>query len=419
MDLYKRDVIKQSLIESNIPIVGEDLLNYIITKFETESLVSQVANIQYLNSPIAKLPSFITLYSGKKDIYENQIDYINSRILFLNNITLDLSTNNNYILSNNAEIKILYIYASKKAILVKIINGNIEENTTFNINPSIKILSISANRTLINTFLPIVEENFEDSNFLNLSLKTFKLETSTKILKSSLSIEDIQDILNLYKENAYKILGDILYKEIVKYIDYSFIKYVKSIAKPVTDINVSPTQNYEDISFTLQHKIHLMIKDIVQKTNIDRKCYILTDPTTFSILATNNIDGETIFNAVSDEHNNIFNTNNIYLAGYLNKIYPVYVDPFSDKNDNYILVGYLGNPENKYDINSSIIYGLYNIALLVNDYSVLGKSLIALAVRSVLKRTPLDENEEGLANSSLFNICQITYDIPNNIPFGL
>lgn len=410
----------------------------LIKKIYVESLISQVADVQPLTSPVGKVAALIATYSGEGSSAESNLHPDNSFLIRVADVTglnvLDVLT-----ASDASTFKIHYI--EDKSLLVSRESG-IHVPVKTDVFTSVGPLDVDENPTTINRTVTYATKNraslkkvFKgytgaavngsgrylgysygyDNNsaikHLGFETRTFNVVTETRKLKSKFSAEQIQELQNVYQENGIEVASESLANEIRQEIDKEFIAYLKFIAKISTSasldlsrsIAAAPSGALQDVASDIVANMFLAAEQIVKDTKRSRRMFIMVDPITAAFVQTT-----TFFTSVPESEKNIYRVGNI-------GNYPLYVDLYAEPDEHYVVVGYRGSQDN--DGDSGIIYAPYTSTVLNATDTNFKENLLYLDRHSIVRHPQdtgnTDPNDKwsltNEGNSDFFKMFTIDY----------
>lgn len=404
----------------------EPLITNLVKKIYPESLVAQIASIQPTSSPIAKIATLYSLYTGNDSNNNNEIHLENSRI-----VTIPVSADANFVVGNqytsggNA-FTVFYKETAKQYsstttsagdfltrefadtyvhLLVRIDSGSI---TTGDVFLGETLLYVSSNRNVIKRIFKDysgILENNTDLREINFEIRTSIIESKSKKIRTKFTQEKLQDLQALYKEKAYDLVAEFIGDEIRQEIDREIIQYLKNISTPMprdVDLSISLARTGGDlggITYDLYASIFLAIEEIVRATKRNRTMFILADSATVAILMLNPLHSE----AKPED-------SNPYYVGQVGA-YPVYCDPYS--TEHYVMVGYRYFSDNTTD--SGLIFSPYsNIVVETPGTDAPFTQNFLTMNRYAYTRHPQDSGT-GLYDSDFFRYFAVNISDPGDV----
>ncbi len=409
----------------------------LIKKIYPDSFVAEIADIQPLSAPMAKVGALYSLYTGYDNSALENTHMYNS---FLVTTTTGGFALNDVWTGYGATYTVRYyeqFKASNGVTYYKILlsmetgahvptKGDVFDDTTNSTNYTITYGTW--NRAAINKIfrgytgapygdngafvgIPYLTDSNTSDRFLGFETRTINATTGARKIKSRFSREQLQDILHIYKEQGVALAAESMASEIRQEIDKEVISYMKFISEITTSVplNLQVSSgiingSLQDVTNDLIANIYLAAEQIVRDTKRNRSIFIMADPITVSFLQIN------AFHTQAQ-----FNQNNPYLVGHLG-IYPLYCDLYADVNEHYIMVGYLGSNNN--DGDSGIIYCPYTTTLHVApDPTYFTENMLFLQ-RYAMIRHPQDLgnvnpddpwNLENAGNSDFFKMFIVDF----------
>lgn len=377
-----------------------ELIKPILYKVYTESLVSEIADIQPLKGPVGKVYTLFSSYGGDTD---NNINSKNSTIVVLDVNTL---TNNDVITTATGTGTV--VYSEDNKILVHITSGYFEINQMINTS---KILDVITNRNYIRrTFKnysgPYSTNNGESLNDvqeISHELIGKTIEAKTRKLKSKVSQEVIDDLKNMYGEDfREEVLENEFASELIQSIDNEVITYLKTIATPITDVVLKNSLGMQSgiaaLSEDIYANLYKLTIDIMRNTKRKKNFFVLADAATTALLLNSPL------HAKPQE-----DKTNTYFMGKVGGLFNLYMDPYSI--DHYVLVGYKSENDTLGD--AGLIFAPYINTITETIDPDTGKNIFFNIMRYDYITHPQDTTT-GNSDSIFFKMFNINMsDIPN------
>ncbi len=377
-----------------------ELIKPILYKVYTESLVSEIADIQPLKSPVGKVYTLFSSYGGKSG---EHINSINSTIIVLSENTLVLGDS-----VSTATGTGTVEHSEDNKILVHIASGYFEPNQTIG---TATILDVITNRNYIRrTFKnysgPLITadgENLTNIPEISHELIGRTLEVKTRKLKSKVSQEVMEDLRNMYGEDFQKeVLENEFASEIIQSIDNEVISYLKSIATPVSDVVLKNSLGMQSgiaaLSEDIYANLYKLTIDIMRNTKRKKNFFVLADAATTALLLNSPLHAK----PREDKKNT-------YYMGEVGGLFDLYMDPYSI--DHYVLVGY--KSENSELGDAGLIFAPYMNTIHESVDSDTGKSVFFNTMRYDYISHPQDTTT-GVSDSIFFKMFRVDMsDIPN------
>ena len=377
-----------------------ELIKPILYKVYTESLVSEIADIQPLKGPVGKVYTLFSSYGGNTG---EHINSTNSTIIVLSANTLSvgdpISTT-----TGTGTVE----YSEDNKILVHVSSGYFEANQLIG---TATILDVITNRNYIRrTFKnysgPLATADGENlSNVPEISHELIgnTLEVKTRKLKSKVSQEVMEDLRSMYGEDFQKeILETEFASEIIQSIDNEIITYLKTIATPISDVVLKNSLGMQSgiaaLSEDIYANLYKLTIDIMRNTKRKKNFFVLADAATTALL----------LNSPLHAKPQVDNTNT-YFMGKVGGLFNLYMDPYSV--DHYVLVGY--KSENSELGDAGLIYAPYMNTIHEAVEADTGKSVFFNTMRYDYISHPQDTTT-GVSDSIFFKMFNIDMsDIPN------
>lgn len=391
--------INEMTVTSDISQYPE-LIKPVLYKVYTESLMSEIADIQPLSAPVGKVYTLFSSYGGNSGEHMNSK---NSTIMFLDTnpyVADDIITST----SGSGTVE----YSEDNKILVRIDSGYFEVNQTIGTST---ILDIITNRNYIRrTFknysgphTTAVGEELSNIPEITHELIGKTLEAKTRKLKSKVTQEFIQDLQAMYGEDFQKeVLENEFASEMIQSIDNEIIGYLKSIATPITDIVLKNSLGMQSgiaaLSEDIYANLYKLTIDIMRNTKRKKNFFVLADAATTALL----------LNSPLHAKPQADNTNT-YMMGKVGGLFNLYIDPYSV--DHYVLVGYRSEDAELGD--SGLIFAPYMNTIHEAIEPDTGKSVFFNTMRYDYITHPQDTTT-GNSDSIFFKMFRVDMtDIPN------
>lgn len=377
-----------------------ELIKPILYKVYTESLVSEIADIQPLKGPVGKVYTLFSSYGGNTG---EHINSTNSTIIVLSANTLSVGDPIGTTTGTGT-----VEYSEDNKILVHVSSGYFEANQLIG---TATILDVITNRNYIRrTFKnysgPLATADGENlSNVPEISHELIgnTLEVKTRKLKSKVSQEVMEDLRSMYGEDFQKeILETEFASEIIQSIDNEIITYLKTIATPISDVVLKNSLGMQSgiaaLSEDIYANLYKLTIDIMRNTKRKKNFFVLADAATTALL----------LNSPLHAKPQVDNTNT-YFMGKVGGLFNLYMDPYSV--DHYVLVGY--KSENSELGDAGLIYAPYMNTIHEAIEPDTGKSVFFNTMRYDYISHPQDTTT-GVSDSIFFKMFNIDMtDIPN------
>ena len=330
------NLLSEATVAGDIGLTTQ-FLAPLLYKVYTKSLVSQIADIQPLTGPYAKVFALIASYGGRDS---DNLSKDNSIILGLSTIgtfaidgTLSTATGNGTI-----------VYIENNYCLVKINSGTFTVGQPTIQNAGITIISATSNRNYAKKVFSNYSGPYTTAigeakvpNNLDYEVIGKTIEVVTRKLKSKLSKETIQDVKAIFgKDLVNDIVAEEMASEMIQEMDKEVIDFLKSKADIKSDLVLSNsygTQNdLASVGNDIYANIYKLAQEIITETKRKRNFFILADEATIGLLMASPL------HIKSEE-----DKDNSYYMGKLGSLYSLYLDPFATSG--YALVGYKNNNE--------------------------------------------------------------------------
>jgi hypothetical protein len=390
--------IVDKLLESNAGDIGQypELIKPLLYKVYTESLVSEIADVQQLNSPVGKIYSLFSNYGGRTD---DDLNAENSTVLVVSDGTSFVV--NGAVTSSTCVATL--VYKEGNNLLVKITSGYFVIAQTLN-GGSVTVSDVISNRNYVRKVFQNYSGPFATAvgelvtpNEIDHEIKSGTINVKSRKIKSKISQEVITDIKSMYGEDiADDILTNEFASEMIQSIDMEVITYLKTIATPITDVILSNsygTQNdISAIANDLYSNIYKITTDIMRNTKRRKNFFVLADAATMGLMMTSPLN-------VKPEGD----TRNSYFMGKIGGSYNLYLDPYS--TDHYVLVGYNNSKASEIG-DSGLIFAPYVNTIWSTSEPETGKQIFFNLVRYGYTTNPQDTTT-GVSDSIFFKMFKV------------
>jgi len=235
-----------------------------------------------------------------------------------------------------------------------------------------------------------------DLNKISLVVNKLSVEAKSRELATDISVEFIQDLINMYGADGYDKIVSVLSTVIIQEIESEIFDFMKSIATPQPDLvlsnSIGASDSLESIYGDIYSRLYFSIGRIGTNTNISGKFFAIGSSNTIAALSVVG-DIEQIEDAPE----------NSKLVGLLDGNIILIEDPYSTQD--YLLVGLVG-PDNM--DNAGVIFSPYLIdTVFVKDSKTL-EDVIAIMARYDIKRNILDTKSKA-GESDFFELTNIDF----------
>lgn len=378
-----------------------ELIKPILYKVYTESLVSEIADIQPLRGPVGKVYTIFSSYGGSNDA--EHVNSFNSTIIVLNTNTYDVDDVVTSVTGSG-----VVVYAEDNKILVQITNGHFLVNQLIGTST---VLDVITNRNYIRrTFknysgphTTAEGEALESIPEINHELIGKTIEVKTRKLKSKVTQEFLEDLKNVYGEDFKNdVLTNEFASEIIQSIDNEIITYLKSIATPITDVVLKNSLGMQSgiaaLSEDIYANLYKLTIDIMRNTKRKKNFFVLADAATTALLLNSPLHAK----PQTDK-------TNTYFMGKVGGLFDLYMDPYS--TDHYVLVGYKSEDAELGD--AGLIFAPYINTIHDGIETDTGKQVFFNTMRYDYISHPQDTTT-GVSDSIFFKMFNIDMtDIPN------
>lgn len=382
-----------------------ELIKPLLYKIYTESLVSELADVQQLNSPTGKIFTLFSNYGGRDS---DELNTTNSSIL-ITSVDGAYTADDTILTSTGSGV---VVYVEGVNLLVKITSGYFEKGQTVT-GHAFTLIDVISNRNYVRKVFknysgPYSTSTGETNTVLNIDheVKSSTIEVKSRKIKSKLSQEVVQDIKAMFGEDISKdILANEFGSEMVQSIDIEIINFLKTIATPISDVVLSNSYaitggSLADTSADLYTNIYKLTADIMRDTKRRKNFFIMCDAATMGIMMSSPLH-------VKPEKSE---TKNSYFMGSVGGIYPLYLDPYS--TDHYVLVGYKN--ENATEMgDSGLIFAPYSNIIWDTVEPSTGKAIYFQNVRYGYCTNPQDTGT-GNSDSIFFKMFGVNLSGLNN-----
>lgn len=371
------------------------MIKPLLYKVYTESLVSEIADVQPINSPIALIYTLFSSHGGSS----GDLTTFNSTILTLESNTLIVG-DAVVTATGNGTVE----YSEGDKVLVRINSGHFVIAQTIN-STAIKIIDVISNRNYIRKvfkhyigpYTTADGERLSNVPEINHQLIRKTVETKTRKIKSKVTSEAMEDLENTYGVPvAEEILKNEFASEMIQSIDMEVIDYLKSIASPISDVILANSYgvtggDLSSIATDLYLNIYKLTIDIMRNTKRRKNFFVLADSATMGLMMSSPLH-------VKPEESQT----NSYFMGKIGKSYDLYLDPYS--TDNYVLVGYKSKSSELGD--AGLIYCPYTTSFQEAVETETGKSVFFHNLRYAYMTHPQDITT-GNSDSIFFKMFNV------------
>jgi hypothetical protein len=398
-------VLSESTTASDIGQYPE-LIKPILYKVYTESLVSEIADMQPMKGPVSKI---YTLFSSYGDTDGSSTNSANSSIIVLDN--------NSFVIGDEFKTSTCtgeVIYSEDNKVLVKYESGHFEA-AQHTIHPSnAKILDIITNRNYVRRifknfsgpYTTAEGEKLTKVREINHQIVDKTLEVKSRKIKSKISKEVYEDMKNMFSQDLInEVLTNEFSSEIIQSIDTEIISYLKDIATPSSDIVLKNSLGMSSgdlggVATDLYANMYKLTIDIMRNTKRHKNFFVMADAATMGLIISSPLHVKPL-----DDNKNT------YFMGKIGRTYDLYLDPYS--SDNYVLVWYKSDSKALGD--AGLILGMYTNTTTESEDPESTKMSFFNTVRYDYITHPQDTTT-GLADSIFFKIFKVDLsDLPNYV----
>ena len=398
-------VLSESTVSGDI---GQypDLIKPILYKVYTESLASEIADMQPMKGPVSKIYTLFSSYGSNDGSSTNSS---NSSIIVLDNN--QFSINDEFKTSTATGV---VIYSEDNKVLVKYESGHFESGQ-HTIHPSnAKILDVITNRNYVRRifrnfsgpYSTAEGEKLTNIREINHQIIDKTLEVKSRKIKSKISKEVYEDMKNMFSQDLInEVLTNEFSSEIIQSIDTEIITYLKEIATPSSDVVLKNSLGFNSgdlgsVATDLYANMYKLTIDIMRNTKRHKNFFVMADAATMGLIISSPLHVKPL-----DDNKNT------YFMGKIGRTYDLYLDPFS--SDNYVLVGYKSDSKALGD--AGLILGMYTNTTTEAEDPESSKMTFFNTVRYDYITHPQDTTT-GLADSLFFKIFKVDLsNLPNYV----
>jgi len=400
----KKDLLKKSIESLNEATQTVDvapfakLLTPLLYRVYTQSLVSQIADVQPIVGPVGKVYALVSTYGGRDS---DNLSSTKSKILTVTN-------GSSFVVDGTITTTTgsgIVVYKEDNNLLVKVVSGYFQNAQATTEAPAVTISSITSNRNYAKKvfanysgpYVTNVGENIGDEiKNVDYEVVSATIEVISRKLKSKISHEAVEDMKSMF---GHDITDDLLIEEIssemIQEIDQEVINFLKQKASILPDVVLANSLGMGDSLSSVADDIYVNIYKASQEIMIDTKrrhnFFVIADSRTISMLMTNPLHTK----PESDEVNS-------YYMGKVGNLYSLYLDPYADES--YCLVGYRSNERQIGD--AGLLFAPYSNILTPTIDLATGKSVIFNLVRYGYTLHPQDTSV-GDNDSIFFKIFNV------------
>jgi hypothetical protein len=387
------------LNETNSGDIGQfpEMIKPLLYKVYTESLVSELADIQQLTSPTGRIFTLFSNYGGQD---ADELNAANSSVLVVSNgvgyaVDQVITTT-----TGNGTI----VYLEGNNFLVKINSGYFTKTQTLD-TTAITVDDVISNRNYVRKVFknysgPFTTANGEINLPLNIDheVRGSTIEVKTRKIKSKVTQEVIQDIKAQFGEDLSKdILANEFGSEMIQAIDIEIINYLKTIATPISDVVLANSYaitggSLGDVGADIYANIYKLTVDIMRNTKRRKNFFVIADAATVGLMMASPL-------FIKPEGS----STNSYFMGRVGGSYNLYLDPYS--TDNYVLVGYKNENSDEMG-DSGLIFAPYMSTIWDTTEPETGKAIFFQAIRYGYTANPQDTTT-GNADSIFFKMFNV------------
>jgi hypothetical protein len=388
------------LIETTTADIGQfpEMIKPLLYKIYTNSLVSEIADMQQLMSSSGKVYTLFSNYGGSET---DDLNSLNSSVIVVSDgSTLVL---NDTITTATGSGVIKYIEGNN--LLVSISSGHFAVSQIINAG-TINIVDVISNRNYAKKMFANYNGPYSTTTgestvarALDHEVRESTIDVKTRKLKSKITLEVMQDIKSRFGEDiSTTIITNEFSNEMIQSIDMEVINYLKTVATPITDVVLSNSYavtggSLGDVAADLYVNIYKLTVDIMRDTKRRKNFFVMADAATMGILMASPL-------YVKPEKNV-----NTYFMGYIGGNYPLYLDPYS--TDHYVVVGYKREDEEMGD--AGLIFAPYMNTIWSTSEPETGNGIFFNTSRYGYTLHPQDTST-GLSDSIFFKMFNVNLD---------
>lgn len=368
------------------------LLTPLLYRVYTQSLVSQIADVQPMSGPVGKVYALISTYGGRNN---DNLSSTASKVIAVTDGSA-FAIDGTFTTATGAGV---VVYKEDNNLLVKITSGYFANAQATTEVPAVTITSITSNRNYAKKVFASYSGSYTTAEGealgdavrnIDYEVVSVTVEAITRKLKSKISHESIEDMMSMF---GHDITDDLLIEEMasemIQEIDQEIITFLRNNASIMPDVILSNSIGMGDSLSSVADDIYINIYKASQEIMIDTKrrhnFFVIADYRTISLLMSNPMHTK----PDSDEVNS-------YYMGKVGNLYNLYIDPYADES--YCLVGYRSN--NKEIGDAGLLFSPYNNTITPTVESSTGKSVIYNTVRYGFTLHPQDVSTGN--NDSIF-----------------
>jgi hypothetical protein len=403
------EIVTESTVSGDIGVFA-DLIIPIVFRIYTQSLVSEIADVQQLKSPVGKIMALFAYYAGRDS---DDITYNNTTIVTLSNST------NSFVVDGTISTATgsgTIVYKEGANLLVHVNSGYFTKTQATVQYPTLTVKDLITNRAYARKVfsdyakLTNTADGELNNNIMNMDYEVVQktIDVVTRKIKSKFSVEVIQDLQAMYGvEVAKDMLIEEFSSEMIQQIDMEIINFLRNSATPQSDVVLASSYATANDISAVGNDIYLNIyngaMEIMRETKRKQHFFVIADTVTMSFLLNNP------FKVAPD-----VSPKNSYYMGKLGGLYNLYLDPYS--TDRYVLIGYRALDDEEGD--AGLIFAPYTTTITNTTDPVTGKEIFFNTVRYGYTLHPQDTGTANGANSIFFRTFAVNTAGIVNFPQG-
>ena len=384
LENFKKIIAQNSINENQLADV-ETILTPLTYETYPKTLLYYISNVQPMVKPTALVNSVESYLHGDTDEIYN-----NTSILKINKLDEKGYTVGDLVEGTKGGAGTI-LYIDNKTILIKLLSRNSIFVPQESIDGS-RITNVYSSKAFARAILSKYTET-NNINQISLKFNQNKLEAKTRKIKSKTTMEVIQDLQRLHKENYNDILADMMSSQVRSEMDRELIAYLKSIARFKDNLILSDSISGDipNILVEITYRIAECVTDICNRTHKPQRGFAIVSPNIANALIPQLVD-----------------YNNDDTEVYLGRLGTTRIFQDLGADEDTVIVGF----KSDFDDDAGMIFAPYN-QTIVKHTDHQGDPILYLYNRYAYTLNPQDLTPDN-NNSDFFMQFNVDFDnIPN------